>query len=81
MSTKRGIGYLLMIVGVALLIVQNFGSKINISLPESISKTAVLIISAIAIIIGFWLTLKGKPNSIEEVPIYSGEKIIGYRRH
>lgn len=81
MNTKRLIGYLLMIAGVALLIIQTYGNSVNISLPESIPTNIVWIVSVVSIVLGFWLSLKGRAKSIEEVPIYSGEKIIGYRRH
>lgn len=81
MNTKRLIGYLLMIVGVALLFLQTYRGSINMNLPKSIPTNIVWIASVVAIVLGFWLTLKSKGQALEEVPIYAGEKIIGYRRH
>jgi FtsH-binding integral membrane protein len=78
MNTKKMVGYGLMLLGVLLLLIILFGSKFGIVLDFS---SAVLWIVVIVLIgLGFFFSMKSKGQAAEEVPIYSGDKIIGYRR-
>lgn len=81
----KAIGYLLLIVGLlaALVTLEPVKKVINISLPESIPESSVLIGAGIVIVIGLLLAFGGKKGSgkgASEVPIYEGSKIVGYRR-
>ena len=85
------IGYIIAIIGLALLAIglvneiRNFVAdalKINISQTNDVG---FIIAGLIIIIIGIYLVLKS-PNlktfsKHKEVPIYHGNKIVGYRRH
>jgi hypothetical protein len=85
MATKRLIGYIVMLLGVALILVRLFGSKMNISLPGILAGNILWIVAVALIAVGVWLTL-GKNmmgqegRAAAEVPIYHGKEIVGYRR-
>ena len=51
-------------------------------IPASITDTYLIIGSAILIIFGIVLAFRGKSSKkSQEVPIYQGNKIVGYRRN
>jgi len=80
---KKMVGYVVMLLGVAFILVKMFGSKFNISLPEVLSGYILWAVAGALIVVGFFLTL-GKTRKMfgaAEVPIYRGREIIGYRRH
>ncbi len=85
---KKIIGYLLSVLGLAgvaiTVIPENLKGRLNI--PQQIallSETTLLIASGVLIIIGIALIWRSKHSkqSITEVPILQGNRIVGYRRH
>ena len=82
----RPLGYFLALLGIVALALsqETLRKPFSITLPESLSSSALMIAGAVLIVIGlFFLAGKGN-NSVSkkdsEVPIYEGNKIVGYRR-
>ena len=74
------IGYVVAILGLAILAI-GFGIlKSPISLPESLKPSYIMIAGIALVIIGLALSFKRKHKGGGEVPIYQGNKIVGYRR-
>jgi hypothetical protein len=84
---KKLVGYIMMLLGVLVIFLQLFGSKLNIAFIQNLQtfpKTAVWIVAGALLVVGFFISMKvrgSKEQTTEEVPIYHGEKIVGYRRH
>lgn len=79
---KKMVGYVLMGLGVLVMFLQMFGSRVNINILGGLSASIVWIVALVLIGVGLVIGLgKQKPQQAEhEVPIYHGEKIVGYRR-
>ena len=78
MNKKKLLGYILLLLGLLALAI-NFGF-LKITLPETIKPIYLLIAGIVLIILGFFLAFSRKKHTSEEVPIYQGNKIIGYRK-
>lgn len=82
---KKVAGYILSIAGLASigLSVESIKKLVPISLPERITPLILTTFGLLLILIGIIILLKkSKPiNTSEEIPIYQGNKIVGYRRH
>lgn len=83
MDKKKIVGYILLVLGVAALALsyQQVRTLIKIAIPPVISDTYLTIGGAVLIILGFVLVFRvmgGKTH--HEVPIYHGEKVVGFRR-
>lgn len=76
------IAYIIAIIGLAVIILSLNLSKLNLSLPASIKPAYIMIAGIILVILGIVLSMnKGKASQVsEEVPIYHGNKIVGYRK-
>jgi hypothetical protein len=79
---KKMVGYVLMGLGVLVMFLQLFGSRMNINILGGLSASIAWIVALGLLGVGLVITLgKQKPEQAEhEVPIYHGEKIVGYRR-
>lgn len=86
MNIRKIVGYVIMVLGIAPLIVYFAFPKISDKLPYLSSLKPGLIIGACLLIIaiGFLLAKNKSPSTSgqedEEVPIYKGNKIVGYRK-
>ena len=79
---KKWLGYILVIIGLVGLssgVIPQIKEKIPI--PASITPLYITIGSIALIIVGILLLKQGSEKSSLEVPIYKGNRIIGYRRH
>ena len=84
---KKVIGYIIAIVGLALMAI-SFGTfKIENAFLNALSSNTMTIIGVALIIVGIFISLKAEKGSreySEEVPIYEGSgkhrKIVGYQR-
>lgn len=84
---KKILGYLISIVGIAALATSIIAelktyveSLIKITLPE----TPLMVVGIILAVTGIFLSLKSSKRTSkhsEEVPIYHGNRVVGYRRH
>jgi len=76
------LSYILMLLGLALIAIKLwFGSLLEkIPLLASLDVLWTIIIGAVLIVLGFLLLRGKKKLKGEEVPIYRGKKIVGYRR-
>ena len=78
------IGYIIAIIGVIVVAASLFEQVRSLLtfLPEAATTTILLIVGAILLIIGIFIIIKGSKakQKTEEVPIYEGEKVVGYRK-
>jgi len=78
------LGYILGILGLVIVILSFNLEKYKIPVLSSLNSSFIMIIGLIIVVVGVVLSLKkgkGKTNQVEEeVPIYRGKKIVGYRR-
>lgn len=85
MNTKKIIGYIICLAGLfgIALTFPVVAKTLNITIPAQITTQVLTIASIILILIGVVLlyTKKGSSGKVSEVPIYHGDKIVGYRRH
>ena len=81
---KKFIGYILAIIGLSGIALTFPQVKSQFTLPAQISalSNTVLTVASLAIIViaSFLILNKKEKHKAEEVPIYSGRNIIGYRR-
>ena len=81
---KKMLGYVLMLIGAFGIIISLEVTKkfIPASLQFASAGPAVLFAGAILLIMGAFMSFKssGSKKQPQEVPIYQGEQIIGYRR-
>ena len=79
-------GYILTLIGLVILASQVKGFEIILKyLPflSTINKTYSLIAGLILVVLGIVLLMSsgsGRGKQLEEVPIYRGKNIVGYRR-
>jgi len=80
---KKGIGYLLAIIGILAIASTSFNQIREIAqIPEVVTTTMLLIGGGFLVALGIALLYKSSPpKASEEVPIYKGKQIVGYRRH
>ena len=73
-------GYILAIIGLIIVILSLNTGKLSI--PAAIKPAYIMILGLVLVIFGILLVLgKGKSKqAAEEVPIYKGKQIVGYRR-
>ncbi len=77
------LGYIITIVGVVGIILSSEGvsKALSIPIPSTLTGNVLLIISAVLIVIGLGLSVKGSAKKQPaEVPIYEGKNVVGYRR-
>ena len=81
---KKIIGYLFALIGLAGVAAYAIPQvRAQIPLPEQISDTILIIISAAILLLGIFFVVRsggGRSKKGAEVPIYSGKNIVGYRR-
>ncbi len=80
---QKTLGYVLALLGLAGLVISSEGARkvLSLELPGVISNSLILVISLAVVAAGLALSLKGvKPKQPEEVPIYEGKNVVGYRR-
>lgn len=79
---KKILGYVLCgagLIGLAASAIKEIREKIP--LPETITKTTLMIISVALVVVGIFFLMKKTEKISAEVPIYKGKQIVGYRRH
>lgn len=82
---KAILGYILAGIGLIgfALSYESVRTALKISLPEQITETTLLVASIVVILIGVFFLAKNKGlgnGKHREVPIYEGNRIVGYRR-
>ena len=79
---KKMAGYILMILGLLIVLVWTYGSKFNITILSELPKSIVWITAFVLFVVGVLIGVKKSEDSkkSDELPIYHGEKIVGYRR-
>lgn len=80
---KKSVGYIIAIIGLFIFLISfaPVSKLLGFSLPAGITDTTVSIVSLILIIVGAFFIYKSKtPQQPSEVPIYHGEKVVGFRR-
>lgn len=80
---KKLVGYVVAIAGIAVMAL-GFGIiPLKLEFLEGFAKNYIIGAGIIFIILGVVFSLKGKGRvqKAEEVPIYEGDKIVGYRKN
>jgi len=74
------IGYVLAVLGLLVVVLSLNSTKIK--MLESVKPAYIMIVGIVLVILGVVLVIsKGKETQAEEeVPIYKGKKIVGYRK-
>lgn len=83
MIKKKLIGFILLGIGLLVIIISLGLWKVNLPFLATFKPIYISIAGAVIAIVGAFLAFEkgyGKQKS-EEVPIYEGKKIVGYRRH
>lgn len=76
---KKMAGYIVMILGAVILV--GSSAIVKLALFQNISKNLFLVIGALLMLLGFFFTLtKKEKQELEDLPIYEGQKVVGYRR-
>lgn len=79
------VGYLISVIGIALLVLSSepMQKVLGEKLPEIATNFNLMVGGGILVLIGIAFVLKSKKKvkKSEEVPIYKGKEIVGYRRH
>lgn len=78
---KKTIGYILMIAGVLAFLASYPSIRALLKITSlGISDLWLMIAGLVILLIGAFLGFKGSGKQAAEVPIYHGDKIVGYRR-
>lgn len=78
------LGYVLALLGVIAVVFStpSVPQSLKLPLPAALSSTPLLVAGIILVLAGIFIILKSSRSSKQapEVPIYEGEKVVGYRR-
>lgn len=80
---KKILGYILSALGIIFLLLtfDSIKKALSISLPPFLTTATLTVISLIILAVGVFILIKSKSSSApKEVPIYQGDKVVGYRR-
>ena len=82
---RRGLGYILVALGIAAIAFSYtyVRTLIGIALPAQLTDLYLIIGGIVLIVIGglFVSRRRSSDSKTTEVPIYHGNKVVGYRRH
>ena len=79
---KKLVGYVVAITGLVVMAL-GFGIvSLKIAFLEGVAKNYIIGAGIVMILVGAFISLRGgrRVQKEEEVPIYEGEKIVGYRK-
>ena len=81
---KKLIGYLLAGIGLVGLAVSFEKLRVLVPVIKEVPKNYILIASLVLVVLGVVIIVmmgkdRGKHKSGEEIPIYKGKKVVGYR--
>jgi hypothetical protein len=83
MGAKKSLGYLLSIVGIAIIAIgtmQPLRDMVKI-IPTQITNIYLMIIGLVIVAFGLLLVFKsGGSKKVTEVPIFHGKDVVGFRR-
>lgn len=78
------LGYIISAVGVIIILLSfsQIQKALKITMPTFLTTNILTIVGVVILAIGVLLIIKLKSGSkkLHEVPIYHGEKLVGYRR-
>ena len=78
------IGYIIAVIGLAIAVLSFNLTKWGIKLPAVIKPAYVMIVGIGILFLGIVLSMSKNKEKVkhatEEVPIYQGKKIVGYRK-
>ena len=77
------LGYVLSLIGILGVVIYTFPEVAAYTgIPTNFIDLTFLIVSVVVVLIGVFLAAKsGSGKQQKEVPIYRGNKIVGYRQH
>lgn len=79
---NKTVGYVFIILGVIIFLFsfQQISKIIKISLPSALTSNIIMVIGVVVLLVGAFIVSKGTKNKVEEVPIYQGKEVVGFRR-
>jgi hypothetical protein len=80
---RKIIGYFLSLIGILGIVVsaEDVQKAFAFNPPAALSGTALLIIGVVLSALGIFIAISGSGSKQpEEVPIYEGKNVVGYRR-
>jgi hypothetical protein len=83
MVNKKLLSYAIILVGVIVIILSftQIQKAIKLTLPAFLTPNVLMIIGVIVLAVGSFILVKaGSKDKLTDVPIYHGEKVVGYRR-
>ena len=83
MVNNKILGYTITAIGVitVLLSFTQVQKALNITFPSYMTTNVLTIIGVVVLALGSFILIKTSSDSkLTEVPIYHGEKVVGYRR-
>jgi len=78
---NKTLGYILAGAGLIVFLLSYSGIRtmLGFSAPLSFSEVYLMIAGIVLLLVGAFLAFKKSDEEVEEVPIYHGKKIVGYR--
>lgn len=83
MVNNKILGYSVSVIGVIIVLLSftQIQKVLNITFPAYLTTNVLTIIGVIVLALGSFILIKtSSGNKLTEVPIYHGEKVVGYRR-
>lgn len=83
MMNNKFLGYSITTIGMIIIILSftQIQKALKITLPAFLTSNVLTILGVIVLALGSFILVRStKENKLTEVPIYHGEKVVGYRR-
>lgn len=82
MSMKKVIGYCILAVGLILILLSytSVQTSLGFVLPAALSANTFFYGGIIILIVGAFIAFTKSGKKMNEVPIYHGKEVVGYRR-
>ena len=83
MINTKILGYSVSIIGVIIVLLSftQIQKALNVTFPAYLTTNILTIIGVVVLALGSFILIKLSSNGkLTEVPIYHGEKVVGYRR-
>lgn len=79
------LAYIIIAIGLLGVVVYTVPEVAEVTdLPKDLSGTPLIVVSIVILAIGIFFVVRGGSRGgkqAEEVPIYKGKNVVGYRRH
>jgi len=82
METNKIIGYVMIAVGFIVFVLSfpQVAKIVRIPIPAGLTSNIIMIVGLIVIAVGAFFLYKTGSGEVQEVPIYQGKEVVGFRR-